>query len=221
MPLYFPKSREVMYSCWMLSTVHVVWRHLLVGAREGRRRWSSVSALAGELGAAVSTTHRSLAHPVEIGAVGVTPMEGLVVLDPYRLLLLLAAHRHLHRDVVRRVRVAAPVAEVEAVATDDGTVLGGFTAVVAHAGANRIADYQTVLVYGDPSLGQFPAAPTGQGTEILVVDADPWLGRYGQVTPFAQAFADLFCLPGWQAARFVDQLDAREVAARDEPVLLI
>ncbi|MHB8506475.1 MAG: hypothetical protein ACYDEN_12280 [Acidimicrobiales bacterium] len=40
-------------------------------------------------------------------------------------------------------------------------------------------------------------------------------------TTYAQAFADLVCLPGWQAARFVDQLDPREEAARDEPVLLI
>lgn len=145
-----------------------------------------------------------------------------MVLDPYRLLLLFAAHRHLQRDIVERLRLAAPVAEVEsAIRSRPVCVLGGFSAVVAHAGANRIADYETVLIYGDPSLDEFRPAPPGEGTEVLVAEPDRWLTGHGGITTFAQAFADLFCLPGWQAARFVDQLDAREVAARDEPVLLV
>ena len=124
-----------------MPVVEVVWRHLLVSAREGRRRWPSVTALAGELGLAVSTTHRSLAHPMEIGAVEVGPIDGLQVLDPARLLVLLAAHRHVQRDVVRRSWVAVPVAEVEAAATSRRVVLGGFGAVIAELGVNRIADY--------------------------------------------------------------------------------
>ena len=50
----------------MMPVIEVVWRHLLVGAREGRRRWPSVTTLVGELDISVSTAHRSLAHPVEI-----------------------------------------------------------------------------------------------------------------------------------------------------------
>jgi hypothetical protein len=205
-----------------MSTTQVVWREMLAAARGGRRRWPSVSGLAGELGVPVSTAHRSLAHPVEIGAVEVSPMEGLVLLDPYRLLLLLAAHRHLQRDIVRATRLAAPVAAVEgAIHAQPACVLGGFSAAVAHAGGNRVADYETVLVYGTPVLETFEPAGAGGGTELLVADGDPWVGRHGRVTTYAQAWADLFCLPGWQAARFVDQLDPKEVAARDEPVLLL
>ena len=204
-----------------MQVVEVVWRHLLVGAREGRRRWSSVTALAHDLGVAVSTTHRSLAHPVEIGAVDIGPIDGLVVLDPARLLVLLAAHRHVQRDVVRRWWVAAPVAEVEAAATSAKVVLGGFGAVVAHLGVNRIADYTRVLFYGDPELPRLPVAPEGEGTEIWVAEPDHWLGRYGRVTPLAQAYADLFSMPGWQAARFVEQLDPKTVATSDEPLLLV
>ncbi len=204
-----------------MQVVEVVWRHLLVGAREGRRRWSSVTVLAHDLGVAVSTTHRSLAHPVEIGAVDIGPIDGLVVLDPARLLVLLAAHRHVQRDVVRRWWVAAPVAEVEAAATSAKVVLGGFGAVVAHLGVNRIADYTRVLFYGDPELPRLPVAPEGEGTEIWVAEPDHWLGRYGRVTPLAQAYADLFSMPGWQAARFVEQLDPKTVATSDEPLLLV
>jgi hypothetical protein len=192
-----------------------------VSSREGRRRWPSVTALAGELGLAVSTTHRSLAHPIEIGALEVGPIDGLQVLDPARLLVLLAAHRRVQRDVVRRSWIAAPVAEVEAAATSRGVVLGGFGAVIAHLGVNRIADYTRVLFYGDPKLPRLAAAEEGEGTEVWVAEPDAWLGRYGRVTPLAQAYADLFSMPGWQAARFIEHLDAKLVAARDEPVLLV
>ena len=205
----------------MMQVVEVVWRHLLVGARDGRRRWPSVTTLAQELGVAVSTAHRSLAHPVEIGAVDIGPIDGMVVLDPARLLVLLAAHRHVQRDLVRRWWVAAPVAEVEAAARSGKVVLGGFGAVIAHLGVNRVADYTRVLFYGDPKLPRLRAAPEGEGTEIWVAEPDPWLSRYGRVTPLAQAYADLFSMPGWQAARFIEQLDPKTVAKCDEPLLLV
>jgi hypothetical protein len=206
----------------MMPVVEAVWRHLLVGARGGRRRWPSLSALAAELGTPVSTTHRSLAHPVEIGAVSVSPLEGLQVLDPARLLVLFAAHRHVQRDITKRSWVKLRAIEVERLATSREVVLGGFGAVVAHlGGSNTIADYSSVLYYGDPGLPDLAPAPAGQGTEVLIAEPDRLLPRYGRVTPLSQAYADLFSLPGWQAARFIDELDLRSVAASDEPVLLV
>ena len=205
----------------MMPVVEVVWRHLLVGARAGRRRWPSVTALADDLGLALSTTHRSLAHPMEIGAVDVGPIDGLQVLDPTRLLLLLAGHRHIQRDTVRRFWVAAPATEIEAAARCRQVVLGGFGAVVAQLGVNRIADYTRVVFYGEPKLAKLPASAEGEGTEVWVAEPDAWLHRYGRVTPLSQAYADLFSMPGWQAARFVEQLDPKVVAASDEPVLLL
>ncbi len=205
-----------------MPVLEVVWRHLLVGAAAGRRRWPSVSALAGELEIPVSTAHRSLAHPAEIGAVGIGLLDGLQVLDPARLLVLFAAHRHVRRDVVDRFRVAVPAVEVERMVSDPSVVLGGFGAVVAHSGGvNRIADYDTVLLYGDPHLPPLPPAVADEGTEVLVAEPDWLLGRYGRVTPLAQAYADLFSLPGWQAARFVEALDPRQIACLDQPVLLV
>ena len=218
----FPIIVEIGYDQSMMPVIEVVWRHLLVGAREGRRRWQSVTALAGELDIPVSTAHRSLAHPAEIGAVGIGALDGLQVLDPSRLLVLLAAHRRVSRDIVGRFRVDVPAVEVERLATGSEVVLGGFGAVVAHLqGVNPIADYSTVLFYGDPCLPDLPSAARGEGTEILVAEPDRFLSRYGRVTPFCQAYADLFSMPGWQAARFVGELGIQKVAASDEPLLLV
>jgi hypothetical protein len=205
-----------------MPVIEVVWRHLLVGARDGHRRWPSVSALAGELGIPVSTAHRSLGHPVEIGAVSIGTLDGLQVLDPVRLLVLFAAHRRAKRDIVNRFRVEIPAGEVECLATSREVTLGGFGAIVAHMhGVNRIADYNTVLFYGDPRLPNLPTARGGEGTEVLVAEPDRLLSSYGRVTPFCQAYADLFSLPGWQAARFVEELDMQKVAVSDEPLLLV
>ena len=206
----------------VLSITQAVWRHLLVGAREDQRRWPSITALAQELGLGVSTVHKALAQPVEIEAVRVSRLAGLVVLDPYRLLLMFAATRRLQRDIVSRHRVALSARSVEALAGEDPRmIVGGFGAVVAHLGHNPIASYTTALLYGDPAFAtELPASPEADGTELVVVASDRWLERYGRVTPFAQAYADLFCLPGWQAARFIEELDPWPIATNHERELV-
>ena len=206
----------------VLSITQAVWRHLLVGAREDQRRWPSITALAQELDLGVSTVHKALAQPVEIEAVRVSRLAGLVVLDPYRLLLMFAATRRLQRDIVSRHRVALSARIVEALAGEDPRmIVGGFGAVVAHLGANPIASYTTALVYGEPAFAtELPASPEADGTELVVVASDRWLERYGRVTPFAQAYADLFCLPGWQAARFIEELDPWPIATNHERELV-
>ena len=135
----------------MVTKTEIIWRHLLAGTAEGRRRYTSATALARELGIPVSTTHQALERPVEIGAVTIDAAAGLRVLDPVRLLTLYCAHRRLERDVVARVKVGVQVDEAERlVSKEPGVILGGFAALIAHTtGVNRIADYSTVLVYAD------------------------------------------------------------------------
>jgi hypothetical protein len=200
----------------MVSKTEIIWRHLLVGSAEGRRRYASVTALARELGIPVSTTHQALARPSGIGAVTIDSVAGLRVLDPVRLLTLYCSHRHLARDIVARVRVEGPVEEVERlISNEPGVILGGFAALIAHTtGVNRIADYNTVLVYGHIAAVQaLPLKPEGS-CEIIVARPDPWLRKYGEMTPAAQAYADIFNLRDWQASRFIHEVDPRAVADR-------
>jgi Bacterial regulatory proteins, gntR family len=198
----------------VLSKTEQVWRHLATGAIErGQRRWPSVTALAGELGMGVSTVHRALSHPVEIGAVDVLGGGGVRVVDPGRLLIVWAGQRRLRRDEVERFRVPGSAPVVERSIGSRGAVLGGFGAVVAALGGNTIADYETVLVYGEPRVTRRRIADPDPGrvTEVVVLEPDPLLAQYGRVTPLTQAWVDLFNLPGWQAARFVHHLLTRVV----------
>ncbi|HEX9889606.1 MAG TPA: hypothetical protein VGA69_09030 [Nitriliruptorales bacterium] len=207
----------------MITKTEQVWRHLLVGAFEhGRRQWPSVTAVADELGLAVSTTHRALDHPGEIGAVDVTRAGGVVVRDPGKLLIVWAGTRRLRRDIRDRYHVAATAVTVEATAVAASAILGGFGAVVAHQGGNRIADYTTVLFYGEPALPLERCAEPlwpWEATEVIVVEPDPRLAHYGRITPIAQAWVDLFALGGWQADRFVHHLTPELIHDGTQPVL--
>lgn len=199
----------------MLTKTEQVWRHLLVGSLErGRFRYPSVTAVARDLDLGGSTVHRALQRPLEMGAVRVRSGRGLRVIDPYRLLFLWAGHRNLRADVVSERTVSLPAPEVEQLLPGARFVLGGFGAVVARQGGNFIAAYDRVVCYGDPAdlptaLGE---APIGE-TTVVVLQPDRLLHRYGRVTPLAQAYVDLFNLPGWPAARFVSALTSEIIGA--------
>ena len=206
-----------------MPVIEVVWRHLLVSAREGRRRWPSVTALAGELGLAVSTTHRSLAHPIEIGALEVGPIDGLQVLDPARLLVLLAAHRHVQRDVVapfmgggsrgggRGGRHQPAVSCWEASER--------WSRISAGTGSPTTPGCCSTAI---PSCPDLRRRGQGNGTEVWVAEPDAWLSRYGRVTPLRPGVrgpvldAGLAGGPIHRTAR-----SPAEWPPRDEPVLLV
>lgn len=126
--------------------------------------------------------------------------------------------------MVERFFVPGSAPTVERSVTNRSAVLGGFGAVVARVGGNTIADYESILVYGDPRLSPSRRAgdpEPGRTTEVIVLEPDPLLARYGKVTPLTQAWVDLFNVPGWQSARFVYQLLPRLVTdGTAEPGLL-
>jgi hypothetical protein len=205
----------------MTPIIEVVWRHLLVQSAVGRRRYDGLADLATELDLGVSTIHAALRHPVEIGAVDISRRAGVRVLDPARVLTLYAAHRHVRRDVIDERMVDLPAENVEReLAAQFGVILGGFRALVDHAGGvNRVADYSTVLLYGTPDLNGLAPATSNVATKVLVLEADRWLANYGSITPAAQAYADLFSLPGWQAQRFLEATNVQDITSNERILL--
>lgn len=195
----------------MLTKTEQVWRHLLVASMElGQRRHASVTALAEELGFGVSTVHKALQRPAGMGAVHIKGGGGVRVTDPGRLLLLWAGHRNLRSDLVAENAVDLEATEVERLLPAARFVLGGFRAVVSHQGGNFISSYDRVLCYGDPrDIPRSIRKALPGATAVMVLEPDPLLRRYGNVTPLAQAYTDLFNVPGWPAARFVSALTSR------------
>ena len=207
----------------MAPILEVIWRHLLVQTASGQRHYSRVADLASELGVGLSTAHLALGHPVEIGAVELSRRAGLTVLDPARLLTLYSAHRRLSRDVVYECHVdLSPENLEEHLVGQPGVILGGFRALLSHTGGiNRIADYSTVLVYGEPDVDALPVTDDQTAATLLVARPDAWLANYGTITPASQAYADLFAMPGWQAARFVEETNQQELVTNDRLALLV
>lgn len=140
---------------------------------------------------------------------------GVDVLDPGRLITLFVAHRRLARDVLTERVVTAAPQDVEREAVSAGLTVGGFGALVSHLGDNNVASYAEVVVYGPPSFGADLVATSRDdplATRLFIIEPDRWLPKW-QVVPIAQAYADVFCLPSWQAARFIDQIDQRHITA--------
>src|SRR5260370_36078568 len=83
------------------------------------------------------------------------------------------------------------------------------TAFALAEGRNLVADYEQVVVYADANevRRQFPSR-RGEAN-LLVLEADPLLSRYGRVAPRCQLYAVLFNLPTWQAQRFLAALDGK------------
>src|SRR5258708_15011786 len=189
----------------MISRTEMVWRHLLVAALDLGIRRSSLTDLRIELDLPVSTIHKALERPRAIGAVRGSA-SGLRVLDPKRLQLMWAAVRNLSADIVYATRVPMAVSEIEA-RLPVSAIPTAYTAFVHHQGRNLVADYEQVVAYADGNEGlrRFPH-PLGQ-PNLLLLEPDPLLPRYGKLAPRCQVYAALFNLPPWQAQRFLEALD--------------
>src|SRR5260370_23696306 len=184
----------------MISRTEMVWRHLLVAAFDLGVRRSSLTELSVELDIPVSTIHTALERPRAIGGVSGSA-SGVRVLDPKRLQLLWDEQRDLNRVLVYATGVPMAVREIEA-RLPVSAIPTAYTAFVLHEGRNLVADYEQVVVYADANevRRQFPSR-RGEAN-LLVLEADPLLSRYGRVAPRCQVDADLFNLPTWQAHRF-------------------
>lgn len=207
----------------MLLKHEVVWRHLLHEETLGRRRYPSVTSLADELGMRTSTVHDALQRPASMDIVAIRGAGGLRLLDPLRLLLFWTGQRQMDRDLVTlgRSRLDAPT--VERSLLERGWTLSGPGALVIHRGRNDISDYDHVVAYRTEKTDdrasdsvdcwKIPGAEERGSTHVHLLAGDAWLTRYGNVCPFAQAYVDVFQLPGWAASRFVSEVTHSLAAA--------
>ena len=196
----------------MLAKTEIVWRHLLIEAIEHENRRSSITELAKEFGMGASTVHRALVVPRAMGAVD-TLQRGLVTRDPMRLLLHWAGTRNMARDHPFKVHTGLPVLEIQRRLPADAIVTGA--AAYARRYRNDVADYTTVYCYhADPPV-ILESVPDAFGEpDLIILEPDEFLPRYGPIASVPQMYVDLFVTGGWQAQRFLHRMNERlDVAA--------
>lgn len=140
------------------------------------------------------TARGSLACPVEIGAVEMSPRAGPVLPDPYRLPVAFAAHRRRRRDIAGRIRSPFPPSEVEASVRPAGRRAGRPQRSPGLRRPHPGAGSGTMLVNGTPSRDEPGPVPAGETAGVLLLEGDPWLGRHGRMTTSTEASPGLFNL---------------------------
>jgi hypothetical protein len=191
----------------VLNKTETVWRHLLVEAIEHENRRSSITELVKAFDFAPSTVHRALAAPRAIGAVDAS-YSGIVVRDPMRLLLHWAGSRNMAHDQPRKIHTGLPVLEIQHRLPPAVVVTGA--AAYARRYRNDVADYTTVFCYYPDPAAVLKVVPDKAGEpDLVILEPDPFLGRYGPIASVPQTYVDLFVTAGWQAQRFLHRMNER------------
>jgi hypothetical protein len=196
----------------VLTKTEIVWRHLLVEAIENENRRSSITELSKLFDMGPSMVHRALVVPRAIGAVD-SLNRGLVTRDPMRLLLHWAGTRNMARDHPFRVHTGLPSLEIQRRLPPDAVVTGA--AAYARRYRNDVADYTTVYCYHpDPDVVLGSVPDKVGDPDLVILEPDPFLQRYGEIASLPQTYVDLFVTAGWQAQRFLHRMNERlDVAA--------
>ena len=193
-----------------MKKIEMIWREILFGAIEKKNFQFTQKELARDLGVSTSTIFQALKVPRRMGAVRVTG-RFFVLADVEKLLYHWANVRNLEKDVMLRSHVDLPVLEIE------GMIPAGLTFGLYSACRQLLpqvpADYDTVYVYAKdilPIKERFGLDKAGRArpkrANLVILKADPMLGRYGSVTTLAQTFVDLWNLADWQAKDFTKAL---------------
>ena len=180
-----------------MQETEVVLRALVDAALDGRRAWKNVPDFAWQAGVGDKLAYKALLRPTEIGAVTKHSGGGFSVSDPERLLMLFAARRSL--AAATHTTFAAAQA---CIAGASEYAIGGTRAATHHLGGrNTIADHAPAIVYVSEDVSPSDL-PSGDGAIVLLADARSLRAWGDGYTGKAQAYADLFAQPGWQASEF-------------------
>jgi hypothetical protein len=188
----------------------IIWREILYQGIEKNNRQFQQKTLAADFGFSLSTVFNALKVPRKIGAVKVSG-RNFVLVDPLKLLYLWASHRNLGKEIVYKTHTDGSVQEIEGL-MPKGIIYATYSAFKHRLKEPLPADYDKVYVYGSlKSLKEIQKRfPARRGYENLVVlKTDPFLKKYGPITPLAQTFVDLWNLPEWYARDFYLALEQK------------
>ncbi len=184
-----------------MKKIELIWREILETGRENPAFVQQ--GLAKKLGFSTSTVFAAIFPLRQIGAVKVTG-RNFQITNFEKILLFWAAHHQLSKDIIYQTHVDLPVMEIEGL-VDNQTIFGAYSAARMRL-KSAPADYDKVYVYGETT--RFPKQKGPPNFFILKKDEF----MKGKITPLSQTFVDLWNLPDWYAADFLNALKEKYYA---------
>lgn len=187
-----------------MKKIEIIWRELLFQTIENKNRRFTQKDLAKKFGFSTSTIFQALKVPRKMGAVKVTG-RFFILENPEKLLYYWASIRNPKKDLILKGRVNLSIFEIEG-RVPSQVIFGGYTAF-RQKFRTAPADYDKVLIYAPNKelVEKRFKIEKGRGN-LFVFKADKFLKNYGQVTPLAQTFVDLWNLKDWYANEFTKTL---------------
>jgi len=194
-----------MYFCMLKN--EFVYRELLFQAFENSVREFTQKALSVELGLSLSHVNHALKPLKRMGAIKIRP-QGLVLVNPKKVLLYWCSVRNVQKDIVYSTRVDASVREIEK-SMPQGTVFTAYSGF-KFAFNETPSDYSVVYVYAGNIAEikkRFPEK--SEPFNLIVLQADSLLKKYGKKISLAQLFVDLWSLPEWFAKDYLKAMEEK------------
>ena len=180
----------------------IIWREISYQKIEKKKGKFQQKELAEKFKFSLSTVHNALKIPRKTGAVKVTG-RFFVLENLEKMLYLWATFRKLKKDIIYQTFSNKSVKEIEALMPEK-VIFGAYSAYLRKFDSAP-ADYDKVYVYIEKEyLDDFKERfPYKKGEpNIILLEADRFLKRYGKITPFCQTFVDIWNLPEWYAQDF-------------------
>ena len=193
-----------------MKKIEAVYREILYNAIERKKANFTQLELSKKLNLSLSIVNLAVKKLEAIGTVKVM-QRSFKVIDIKKILLFWASARNLSKDVILKMRIEAPVREIERIMPN---IL--FTAYTGYAFKFKDvpADYSEVYIYAnEEELEEVKKRVSKVKTSnvnpnFFVLRKDLLLGSYKEI-PLSQLFVDLWNIKEWYAKEFVNSLDKK------------
>jgi hypothetical protein len=192
-----------------MSKKEVIWRDILAQFRLKKRTIFTQKELAADFGFSLSTVFNAAKPLRESGIIDVHG-RNFQLTSYKKLLLLLASHRSLTKDIVYRAHTDVAPKDLEAAMPPH--VSFGLYSAFAFAYRDAPADYDHVYIYADTDqLKEIKERLSSldsknKNPNFFVLKQDQWLARYNTM-PLEQIFVDIWNAPEWYAKDFLKRLE--------------
>jgi len=188
-----------------MTKKEIIWREILFQAIENKKFEFTQKELAQKYGFSLSTVFNALKIPREANII--EGKRGFRIQDIEKFLYLWATFRKIKKDIIYQTAVKKGVFEIEGEMPPQ-VIFAAYTAFLKKY-KQAPADYDKVYVYLEEKnlkeiKNRFP--PQKGYQNLIALKADPWLKKFGKLTPDCQTFVDLWNLPEWYAKDFLNAL---------------